>query len=142
MFRLWGFRSPRDVAAAFGPLERRVLEAVWEQGEVSVRDVHASLGAPTAYTTLMTTLDRLYRKGVLARRKRGRAYLYHAAVAREELERSVADDLVRGILGEGSEAAQPLLSSLVEAVSQRDRQLLDELDRLIREKRRALRGGR
>ena len=86
----------------------------------------------------MTTLDRLYKKGVLGRRKSGRAFVYRAAASRDQLEQSVAADVVEGLLGRGAETAQPLLSSLVDAVGARDRGLLDELERLVREKRRQL----
>jgi predicted transcriptional regulator len=138
-FLFWGFRAPREaLRASFGSLERRVMEVAWQHGEVSVRDVHAELGGASAYTTLMTTLDRLHKKGVLARRKAGRAYLYSPRASREELERSVASDLLEGLLGQGRAAAQPVLSSLVDVVGQKDRALLDELEQLIREKRRRL----
>jgi predicted transcriptional regulator len=139
--RLWGFKPPREVATAFGRLERQVMDVVWQRGEVSVRDVHAEFGGTAAYTTVMTAMDRLYKKGVLARRKSGRAYVYAAAASQAQLEQSVATDLVAGLLGEGSESARPLLSSLVDAVGERDRVLLDELERLVREKRRQLRRG-
>lgn len=136
---LWGFKRPRELAAsAFGALERQVMDIVWERGEVSVRDVVLCFEEAVAYTTLMTTLDRLYKKGVLARRKSGRAFVYRAAASRHQLEQSVAADLVEGLLGGGGEATQPLLSSLVDAVGARDRGLLDELERLVREKRREL----
>jgi predicted transcriptional regulator len=136
---LWGFKRPRELAAsAFGALERQVMDVVWERGEVSVRDVLRCFGESVAYTTLMTTLDRLYKKGVLGRRKSGRAFVYRAAASRDQLEQSVAADLVEGLLGRGAETAQPLLSNLVDAVTSRDRGLLDELERLVREKRRQL----
>ena len=54
-----------------GPLEERVLDALWTRGcPCSVRDLHPLFPA-VAYTTLMTTMDRLHRKGVLAREKHG-----------------------------------------------------------------------
>jgi len=136
----WGSTSPEEaLGAAFGSLERRVLNVVWEQEQVSVRDVHAALGASLAYTTLMTTLDRLYKKGVLVRRKVGRAYVYAPLASRREIEESVAGNLLEGLLGPGAEAAQPVLSGLVNTVGERDEALLDELERLIRQKRRQLR---
>jgi predicted transcriptional regulator len=137
--RFWGFKPPREVAAAFGDLERRSMETVWARGECSVRDVQGVLGGPIAYTTVMTTLDRLHRKGLLSRRKLGRGYAYAATASRDALERSVAADLLEGLLGGGGAPAQPILSSLVDAVGARDRVLLDELDRLVRAKRRQLR---
>jgi predicted transcriptional regulator len=87
----------------------------------------------------MTTLDRLFRKGLLSRTKRVRAFVYSASATREELDDMVASDLVSGLLsGELSEPL-PFLSNLVDAVGDRDRSLLEHLERLVKTKRRQLR---
>jgi predicted transcriptional regulator len=138
-FLLRGFRRPRDVAsAALGPLERQVLEETWRREEISVRDIFVSFNERVAYTTLMTTLDRLYKKGLLSRRKSGRAFLYSPRLTREEFEQGIAEDVIDGLLGRGAHGVEPVLACIVDAVSENDRELLDELDRLIREKRREL----
>ena len=121
-----------------GPLEERVLEVLWRgrQG-LSVRDVRAALGDGLAHTTVMTTLDRLFKKGLLERHRDGRAFRYAARTTREAL---AAGALRRGLdrlLGRGP--VRPLLASLVDAVSEHDRALLPELRRLVREKERAAR---
>lgn len=119
-FLFWGFKSARELFDdALGALERDVMALAWDRPEVSVRDACDRLGTGVAYTTVMTTMDRLFKKGLLVRRKVGRAFLYRAAATRHELENAV-------------------LSSLVDVVSERDRALLDELERLVREKRRSL----
>ena len=125
-------------SVALGRLERQVLEETWRRGETSVRDVFIAFDERVAYTTLMTTLDRLYKKRLLSRRKGGRAFLYSPLVTREELERGIREDVIEGLLGRGAEGVEPVLACIVEAVSDRDRELLDELDRLIKEKRREL----
>ena len=61
------------------------MEAVWRDGELRVRDVHERFQARLAYTTVMTTMDRLYKKGLLERRKEGRAFVYSARVTRRQL---------------------------------------------------------
>ncbi len=114
------------------------MEFLWEAREASVRDVCDHLDAAVAYTTLMTTLDRLYKKRLLTRRKHGRAFVYAPAASRGEFERLVSADLVEGLLERHLDAPLHLLSNLVDAVSDRDRQLLDDLERLVREKRQAL----
>ncbi len=114
------------------------MEFLWEAREASVRDVCDHLDAAVAYTTLMTTLDRLYKKRLLTRQKNGRAFVYAPAASRGEFERLVSADLVEGLLERHLDAPVPLLSNLVDAVSDRDRQLFDELERLVREKRQAL----
>jgi len=123
-----------DLGAFFGQLEVRVLEALWRRGgDTSVRDLQADFPR-TAYTTLMTTLDRLHRKGVLERMKAGRAFLYRPRYSRDELRLGLAEDALGVILGAGV-STRPLLSFLLDAVSRRDEALLDELERLVREKR-------
>jgi len=137
-FLFWGFKSSREMLDnSLGTLEREVMTLVWTHGEISVREACARLASTVAYTTVMTTLDRLFKKGLLARRKIGRAFIYHATATRDELEGAVATELVQGLLQRDGGEALPILSSLVDAVSDRDRGLLDDLERLIRKKRRA-----
>lgn len=135
---LWGFRPADDGLHGLGSLEREVLQAVWHLRRASVRAVREALKARVAYTTTMTVLDRLYKKGLLDRAREGRAYMYSAAASPDQLQSSVAMGLLRRLLGRGRDAAAPVLSSLVDTVGDRDHQLLDELDRLVREKRRTL----
>ena len=136
-FRFWGFKSSREMLdSSLGTLEREVMGLVWHHGEINVREACDRLTSTVAYTTVMTTLDRLFKKGLLSRRKVGRAFVYRATATRGELEGAVATELVHGLLQRDTEAL-PILSSLVDAVSDRDRALLDELERLIRQKRRA-----
>ena len=140
-FRLLGFQRPSDVVLpALGKLEREVMQFAWRRAQVSVRDVHEEFAGRIAYTTLMTTLDRLYKKNLLARRKDGRAFIYAPRVSPEELERGIAADVLAALLGRGDgQAVEPVLACIVDAVSERDRELLDELERLVKEKRRQLR---
>jgi predicted transcriptional regulator len=138
-FLFWGFKSSHEMLeSSLGDLERDVLAIVWQHGEISVRDACERLGTTVAYTTVMTTMDRLFKKRLLGRRKIGRAFVYHAAATRRELEGAVANELMQSLLGADGSEALPVLSSLVDAVSEHDRALLDELERLIREKRRAI----
>jgi predicted transcriptional regulator len=138
-FAFWGFKSPREwVGTALGTLERQIMDLAWSGRELSVRDAHDYIGGQVAYTTVMTTCDRLYKKRLLTRRKTGRAFVYAAALTREALDSAVASELVGGLLQGDSAGSLPLLSSLVDAVSARDRALLVELERLVAEKRDAL----
>ncbi len=143
-FSLYHKNSGESPLPELGPLERQVMELIWQwrqsKGEISVRDVYLAFEERLAYTTLMTTLDRLHKKGLLERRKDGRAFLYSSRLSPQEFERSVARDVIDTLLGRGAEDVEPMLACIVEAVSEHDRALLDELDRLIKEKRRELRG--
>lgn len=129
------------VETAFGVLERDVLNVVWAGGELAVRDVQSRLGRPIAYTTVMTTLDRLFKKGVLDRRQMGRAFLYSAAVTREQLQAQIAGRVLAGLLKSRDTSAVPVLSNLVDSVSAQDggAGLLETLEGLVRDKRRELR---
>ena len=118
------------------------MDDLWDRGRpASVRDVWEGRQTDLAYTTLMTTLDRLYKKGLLERTKDGRAFLYAPRVSREQLQRGLLTRFLDELLGRGTETARPVLSTLVEAVSQADRQLLDQLERMVAEERRR-RGGK
>jgi BlaI family transcriptional regulator, penicillinase repressor len=138
-FVLRGFRRPGAmVEGALGHLEREILNRLWaDPAPLSVRALEASFGGALAYTTLMTTLDRLHRKGLVDRDRAGRAFLYRARFTREQLDNGVATDLIDAMLGTGPDAARPVMSTFVDAVEQRDAALLDELAKLIREKQKA-----
>jgi len=121
-----------------GHLEITVMEILWDHGESNVHDVVQKLDRPLAYTTVMTTLDRLYKKGMLARRKSERAFFYSPGLSRREWERKRAGDFVAGFLAGPQPSGELLISCLVEAVGQKDEALLDELERKIRLKRKEL----
>jgi predicted transcriptional regulator len=122
----------------FGPLEWRVLESLWERADhASVRDLQP-LFPEIAYTTLMTTLDRLFRKGVLNRIKRGRAFLYEPSLSRPEFESARAASALQTAIAGNEGALTPLMSFFVDAVSQRDSESLNELEALVRARRAEL----
>ncbi len=125
-----------------GPLEITVMEILWTTGESNVHDVVERLGRPLAYTTVMTTLDRLYKKGLLNRRKAERAFFYAPRFTRAEWERKRAGDFLAGFLAGPKPSGDLLISCLVDMVGRQDAKLLDELERKIRLKRRELDRGR
>ena len=127
---------------SLGKLERAVMREVWRRGraaEVSVREVCDALETELAYTTVMTTLDRLHKKGLLARRKQSRAFVYSAAFSPAELQREIAGNVINHLLADTER--QHVLSYFVESVGDRDRALLDELERLVQQKQRELENG-
>ncbi len=139
--RLFRLRNvPAGSAAPLGHLETQVMEILWSSGESNVREVGRQLDRPLAYTTVMTTLDRLYKKGLLARRKSERAFIYSVQVTRREWEQKRAGDFMASFLAGPQAAGKTLISCLVDAVGTQDEALLDELERKIRIKRQELRG--
>jgi predicted transcriptional regulator len=137
-------RRHRTAAQAFraggpvlGPLETKLLELLWKQRcSHTVRQMHSAFPG-LAYTTVMTTLDRLYRKGLLLRYKHGRAFAYEPRCARDELLGELISGHVTDLLG-ASEDGTVILSTLVRAVGQTDLALLDELDTLVQAERSRL----
>jgi predicted transcriptional regulator len=103
------------------------MEVLWKNGECCVREVAGGLERRLAYTTVMTTLDRLYKKGLLVRRRRERAFLYTSAIAREEWYRGRAGEFAAGFV-----SPQHFISCLVDSIGQHDPALLDELEQAIR----------
>ena len=137
---LWPGSEKDPLETAFGALEREVLTILWANGHLAVRDVQARLRRDAAYTTVMTTLDRLYKKGVLTRVQSGRAFVYSAAVTREQLQASIASSVLTGLLQGRGEATLPVLSNLVDTVGAQDggADLLKDLEALVRDNRRRL----
>lgn len=134
----WSGAAGDPVETALGTLEREVMDVLWREGDLSVRDVQSRLLRPIAYTTVMTTLDRLYKKGVLLRRQSGRAFFYSAAVTRPQLQAQIASSVLAGVLQ--SRDAAPVLSNLIDSVSAQDggADLLEKLETMVRDKRRQL----
>jgi predicted transcriptional regulator len=122
---------------ALGTLETQVMEAIWDAAEpVAVEDVRTKLeaqGKESAYTTIMTTMSRLFDKGLLQREQRGRAYYYWPTLSRSELDRSVTRRVIDGLLASFTE---PAISYFVEAVRDGHPEQFDQLAQIIDEHRR------
>lgn len=72
--------------ASLGELKGALLDALWSRGELSTPAAHELIGSPRglAYTTILTVLQRLYKKGLVGRREEGRSHVYFPAISREE----------------------------------------------------------
>lgn len=130
----------RQLEAVFGPLEIRVLEALWSiEAPACVRDIQPQFPG-VAYTTLMTTLDRLFRKGTLKREKSGRAFYYSPKGSQQQLISQLAGSTLATLLPGDLASARPIMSMFVDTVGERDHALLDELEELVRARREELKG--
>ncbi|HEY3396800.1 MAG TPA: BlaI/MecI/CopY family transcriptional regulator [Armatimonadota bacterium] len=125
-----------------GALEAQVMQVIWEapraQSVQEVRDELAARGKEAAYTTIMTTLGRLFTKGLLQRETHGKAYLYTARVSRGELTDSVTRQVLGGLAGN---FAEPAIAYFVEALEAQSPDQLDALAAMV-ERKRAERQGR
>ena len=95
---------PRTAREVPPPLELLCLRALWSLGEGNVNAVRqiVAQSRPLAYTTIMTVLDRLMRKGMLARRKVGRSFVYTPRATRDAARRAAVEELLEGYF-DGSE---------------------------------------
>ena len=111
-------RRDDELDGLLGPLEQSVMEAVWDLGPTTVRDVHAVLEAEReiAYTTVMTTMSRLASKGLLSRDTSGLAHVYAAAVPRDEYGRSTVGSVLSWLLHRYPEPAAAYLAEVVDDV--------------------------
>lgn len=114
------------------------MEVLWRSGALPVRDVCGHLkGKPTlAYTTVMTTLDRLFKKGLLVRHKDGAAFVYKPALTRDDYRRRIVESTVTGLMRRSTDA-DPLLAAFVDAAADVDEENLHRLEELIAARRKS-----
>lgn len=114
------------------PLELEIMNVLWDHGAATVAELQPKLRNQLAYTTVMTMLNVLLRKGKVSRLQEGRAYRYSAAVTRRRAHGSALEDLVKRMFGGSDEA---LVMALVETrgLTSRD---LDRLARTVAEAER------
>ena len=132
-------RTMKRLRLPGGDLEYAVLAKLWEIGTASAREIHGHVGEPNGlvYTTTAKVLDRLHDKGLVTRERRGKAFSYHAKIARDVIDQARARTALSRLLGSRPHAA---LATLVEAVESIDPKLLDELERAVASRRRSRHG--
>jgi BlaI family transcriptional regulator, penicillinase repressor len=110
-------RSPRRSVLDLAPLELDCMNTLWPMGEATVREIRDRLAErrPRAYTTIMTIMDRLARKGVVERRKIGRAYTYRANLTADEARAQALGQVVDNFFGGSKEALIAQLNGVLPA---------------------------
>jgi BlaI family transcriptional regulator, penicillinase repressor len=105
--------GPRHSILDLAPLELECLSVLWPLGEGTVRDIHRALAAsrPRAYTTVLTIMDRLEQKGIVTRRKVGKAFHYQARLSAEEARLKAVEKIVEGFFDGSPDALAAHLSS-------------------------------
>ena len=126
-------RPPKHLPG--GDLEQAVLAALWEARSASARDIHNRVGleAGLVYTTIAKVLDRLTAKKLVARELVGKAFIYKPLADQQVIQRARLRKLLIPFFG--SEPEQ-VIAPLVDAVESIDADLLDELLRVVRDRRR------
>lgn len=122
-------RTFEQAGQVLGALEERLMELLWAAATpLCVRDVCERLDEALAYTTVMTTLDRLFKKGLLARERCGQAFVYRPAMSRDRYHQQVVAAAVRPLL---QTAGEPVLAAFVDAAVDVDEHNLERLEQLI-----------
>lgn len=85
--------------------ELELMEIIWQLGRVTVQEVADQLDRPLAYTTVMSTINTLDKKGSIRRcGKTGRAFIYEAVVSRDEVQQAMTADLTGSLYGGSAKA--------------------------------------
>jgi predicted transcriptional regulator len=103
----------RPVSPALTDAERRILEVLWKKKEASVREVADELSKkkPVAYTTVLTMLKVLDKKGLVHHRSEGRAFIYSAAITRSDARKQALENLLKSFFNDSpSVLAQHLIN--------------------------------
>ena len=128
-------RRRHSLSEVLGPLEAEIMDVVWDQSEVTVRDVHRTLNAkrPIAYTTVMTTLGRLTDKGLLRRLEEQPAHRFTPLVSREQYARSTVKSVVDWLV---SHFPDPAVSYFVDRVEEEDERVIERLREAIDQRKK------
>jgi predicted transcriptional regulator len=125
--------SGKGFEKILGKLETSIMDVLWRRSEASVREVFEELSAKRtlAYTTVLSTMRNLERKGFLQRSKSGTAHLYRPSYTREELARLTANQVLNGLLdGFG----QPFLAGLTDTGHVKElSEVIERLEKLLDE---------
>lgn len=123
----------KGIRKVLGALEAAIMECLWKRENATVRDVYECLSRDRkiAYTTVMTVMGRLSDKGLLEKAKEGNAYIYSAKVSSDDFNESITSSMMSGLVDHLTAGS---LAYFIDAISA-DGQMLDELEKLIAEKR-------
>ncbi len=122
------------IKKVLGDLEAEIMNIVWGAGKATVREVYETLRLQReiAYTTVMTIMGRLAEKKLLNKESLGNAYVYTPTVTKEEFTRYIVSEVLDGLLEDFTE---PALSHFVDRLSTEDNNKIDELEKIIQERR-------
>ncbi len=106
-------RMSRNHQLDLPPLELKCMQALWTLGEGSVHEIRSRLitERPLAYTTIMTVMDRLARKGIVGRKKLGRAHRYRPLFAEDRVRAHAVDRLVEKFFRGSREGLRQFLAT-------------------------------
>jgi predicted transcriptional regulator len=140
-YRANNFRSSKKgLGKVLGHLEEEIMEVLWKRGESTGKEVLRDIrqNRDIAFTTVLTVLERLTKKGLVKRTKGAAGNTFSPILTKKEFTREVSEEVLEGVveLWKGSAVA-----SFVDILAQRDPKELDRLSRLIEEKKMELETG-
>lgn len=105
--------QPRNTAPVLGELEIQVMEYLWNEGESSAVELHKRISSkrPAAANTVQSAMERLFRKGLLSRRKSGHRYIYQAEISKADLLGNLINDLVTRFQADSTSSAAAILNA-------------------------------
>ncbi len=118
-----------------GDLERAVMDVLWKKGEVTGRDVLEEIvkERTLAFTTVLTVMDRLLKKGLIRRRKRDGVFVYAPSISRDDFVKQVSEEVLQGIIAISASSAA---SSFVDMLYKTSPEEMDRLSALIDERKK------
>lgn len=132
--------NAHGVARSLGDLEAEIMEIIWRtDAGLTIRDVSERIGRPLSFNTVMTVMNILMKKGLLARTGSRRSYVYRAALGREEFVTHLAQQVFRGLLEDFGDLAA---AGFIEASDVIDEVQLNSLLERMRESARDKTSGR
>jgi predicted transcriptional regulator len=127
--------SGSGLTRVLGELEARIIEAIWQIGSPTGKEICEALGPGAHYKTVLTVTNRLVEKGLLSREPTTtRAFRYRAVESRDSFLDRVSGNVASGLVGD---FGKPALARFVQAAEAVDPSYLDELERLVRERKDA-----
>lgn len=119
-----------------GDLEKSVMDVLWEKGEATGRGVFEEIGKDRslAFTTVLTVMDRLLKKGFIKRIKRGKLFVYAPSMSKEDFVKQVSREVLQGILDISASSAA---SSFVDILYKTSPEEIERLSKLIEERKKS-----
>lgn len=118
-----------------GDIEKAIMDVLWVRGEVTGREIFEEAGRERslAFTTVLTVMDRLLKKGLIKRMKRGRLFVYTASMSRDDFVKQVSQEVLQGILDISASSAA---TSFVDILYKTSPEEIDRLSKLIEERKK------
>ncbi len=120
-----------------GHLEKSIMDVIWERDEVTGREMFEEIGGekPLAFTTVLTVMNRLLKKGLIKRVKRGKLFVYKASISRDDFVKHVSQEVLQGIFDISASSAATFFVDILYKTNPEE---INRLSKLIEEKKKGM----